>query len=187
MFPLDSEHTLRLLRPDDGPALARAYAENREHLAPWEPRRPPAFFSAVTQEADVRRSMDETAAGRAARFVVDDRSGAIVGRFNLNGIVRGAFLNADLGYWVAARLQGRGLATRAVAHVLRHAREELGLHRVQAGTLPHNRASQRVLGANGFTRIGVAPRYLEIAGEWQDHVLFQRLLEQPISVPPAHP
>jgi ribosomal-protein-alanine N-acetyltransferase len=35
-----------------------------------------------------------------------------------------------------------------------------------------------VLRRSGFTPIGVAPRYLRIAGEWQDHLLFQ-LLDEP--------
>ena len=52
-----------------------------------------------------------------------------------------------------------------------------GLHRVEAGTLVHNRASQRVLEHCGFTRIGVAPRHVQIAGEWQDHVLYVRTAE----------
>jgi ribosomal-protein-alanine N-acetyltransferase len=54
---------------------------------------------------------------------------------------------------------------------------EYGLHRLQAGTLVHNHRSQQVLERNGFTRIGLAPRYLRIAGEWQDHLLFQRLAD----------
>ncbi len=66
-----------------------------------------------------------------------------------------------------------GLATAAVREIVAVAFGELGLHRVQAGTLPHNAGSQRVLERNGFARIGVAPAYLSIAGRWQDHVLFQ--------------
>jgi [ribosomal protein S5]-alanine N-acetyltransferase len=50
-----------------------------------------------------------------------------------------------------------------------------GLHRLQAATLVHNVGSQRVLAHNGFTLIGPAPSYLEIAGRWQDHLLFQRV------------
>ena len=50
---------------------------------------------------------------------------------------------------------------------------ELGLHRIQAGTLLHNTGSQRVLERNGFQRFGVAPQYLRIAGQWQDHALYQ--------------
>ena len=51
----------------------------------------------------------------------------------------------------------------------------LALHRVQAETLRHNVRSRRVLAKNGFERIGMAPKYLRIAGEWQDHDLFQKL------------
>ncbi len=52
---------------------------------------------------------------------------------------------------------------------------ELGLHRLQAGTLVHNTGSQKVLERNGFERIGLARAYLKIAGRWQDHILFQRI------------
>jgi ribosomal-protein-alanine N-acetyltransferase len=62
-----------------------------------------------------------------------------------------------------------------VREVVRIAFDELGLHRVEAGTLVHDAGSQRVLERNGFTRYGLAPQYLRIAGRWQDHVLFQRL------------
>lgn len=64
------------------------------------------------------------------------------------------------------------------AEVIRRAFTEFGLHRLQADTLVHNGASQRVLARNGFSRIGLAPRYLRIAGRWQDCVLHQRLNEQ---------
>jgi ribosomal-protein-alanine N-acetyltransferase len=54
---------------------------------------------------------------------------------------------------------------------------ELDLHRLEAGTLPDNSASQRVLEKNGFERYGLARRFLLIAGEWRDHVLFERIAE----------
>ncbi|GGM50419.1 GNAT family N-acetyltransferase [Microbacterium saperdae] len=187
MHRLDADHTLRPVETGDGAALARAYLRNRAHLAPWEPVRDVDFFSETWQERDVIQYVSDAPAGRNVRFVIVSSDGSIRGRVNLNNIVRGAFRSADLGYWVDAALQGRGLATRSVEIALGHAREELGLHRVQAATLVQNAASQRVLGANGFERIGLAPRYLRIAGSWQDHVLFQRLLEEPVSALPAHP
>jgi ribosomal-protein-alanine N-acetyltransferase len=110
------------------------------------------------------------------RFAIVD-GGAIAGTIALSNIVRGPFDSANVGYWVASASQGRGLATRAVAEILRFAFDELGLHRVEAGTLVDNVASQRVLERNGFTRIGLARRYLRIAGEWRDHVLFERLAD----------
>jgi len=79
---------------------------------------------------------------------------------------------------VAQARNGRGIATTAVKLVVREAFMVLGLHRVEAGTLVDNVASQRVLEKAGFERIGLARRYLHIAGAWRDHILFQRLSDQ---------
>lgn len=57
-----------------------------------------------------------------------------------------------------------------------YSRDVLGLHRLQAETLVHNIASQRVLEKNGFSRYGMAPEYLKIDGAWQDHLMYQRIL-----------
>ncbi|GAA4286170.1 GNAT family N-acetyltransferase [Georgenia daeguensis] len=165
---------IRPLLPGDGAALARAYASNREHLAPWEPLRPESWFTERGQEENVARLVDERAAGRALPWVLLDGD-RVVGGMTVSGIVRGPFLSGNLGYWVDGTVTRRGIATAAVAHVLDACARE-GLHRVQAGTLVHNAASQTVLLRNGFARIGLAPRYLLIAGRWQDHVLYQRLL-----------
>jgi ribosomal-protein-alanine N-acetyltransferase len=167
---------LRGLTTDDAGALAEAYGRNREWLAPWEPRRAESFFTEAGQRREVAASLVERDAGRAEPLVLVDAD-RIVGRVNLSGIVRGAFQSGNLGYWLDAEYRGRGLMSGAVDAVARVAAEELLLHRIQAGTLRHNADSQAVLRRCGFTEIGVAARYLRIAGEWQDHLLFQRILE----------
>lgn len=183
MLPLDAEHVLREIRSGDGAELARAYLANRDHLAPWEPLRDDTFYTAEWQETHVRQCLIDAADGRGARFVIESSDNRIRGRVNLNNIVRGAFRSADLGYWVDAGRARRGLASRGVRAVADHARHELHLHRIQAATLVHNVASQRVLTSNGFERFGLAPKYLSISGEWQDHLLFQLLLDSPLSEP----
>lgn len=187
MLQLDAEHLLRPVRTGDGPALARAYSANREHLAPWEPLRAAEFFTPEWQEFHAEQCVIEASAGRNIRFVIESSDGEIRGRINLNNIVRGAFWNADLGYWVDKTRLRRGLASRGVHRVAAYARDEVRLHRLQAATLLHNSGSQRVLSDNGFERIGIAPQYLRIAGEWQDHLLFQLLLAEPLSVPRERP
>lgn len=107
--------------------------------------------------------------------VIVDGSGDVVGRITLNDIVHGAFQSGHLGYWVGADHNGRGLATTAVRDMMAVAFDDLHLHRIQAGTLLHDVASQRVLERNGFVRFGIAPKYLKIAGRWQDHALYQVL------------
>lgn len=172
----DQTVAVRLVRPDDAPVLSRLLLANAGFLAPYEPARPSDFATPGGQAAEVTRSLQRHAEGSAypGAVVLD---GEVVGRINLSNIVRGAAEYADLGYWVAREVNGRGVATLAVRDVLLMAFGPLGLHRVQAATLVDNVASQRVLVHNGFERIGLARRYLRIAGRWQDHVLFQRLVD----------
>lgn len=167
-------YRIEQLRLEHAPALAEAYARNREHLAPWEPVRADSFYTAAGQEAAVAGVLAGVARGTGLAWLVM-RGEEVVGRVNLNNVVRGVFRSASAGYWVAEQHQGRGLATTAVRFACDQARSR-GLHRVEAGTLVHNTASQRVLERSGFTQFGRAASYLFIAGAWQDHLLFQRIL-----------
>ncbi|WP_426004492.1 GNAT family N-acetyltransferase [Paenarthrobacter sp. NyZ202] len=160
---------------EDAHALADLYTRNAAHLSPWEPRRDASFYSLTGQKAVLASKLEQFEAGSEVPWVITLQDKPI-GMATLTGIVRGPFLSANLGYWVDYAQTGNGVASAAVSSVAAMARDELGLHRVQAGTLLHNVASQRVLKRNGFDRIGVASAYLCIAGTWQDHVLYQRIL-----------
>ncbi|GAB3538402.1 hypothetical protein GCM10027403_24740 [Arthrobacter tecti] len=171
----------RFLREEDVPELTAVLVRNLKFLRPWEPARDDDFFTVEKQIEVARDALNAYDGGTMVPLVILNHSGAIVGRLNINGIVRGAFQSASLGYWVSEQASGAGFATSAVAEAIDHARLELNLHRLQAETLTHNIASQRVLKRNGFVRYGFAPKYLQIAGEWQDHVLYQRILEDAAS------
>ncbi|MFJ9029226.1 GNAT family N-acetyltransferase [Streptomyces sp. NPDC102274] len=164
----DSSIRLRPATPDDAELVTEALVRNRDHMRPWEPDRPADFYTA---RAQANRLADP--AVRRWHLVDGAR---VVGEATLSSIALGPFRSANLGYWTDAAYTGRGLATRAVEEVCRAARDELGLHRVEAGTVLGNAASQRVLRKCGFELIGTASRYLHIDGEWRDHHLFQRVL-----------
>lgn len=166
--------SIRPVRLDDAAALAAAYDRNREHLAPWEPPRPESFFTEAGQREAVAKQLEQVELGLHLSWVVE-RDGDVVGRINLNNIVRGALWGGALGYWVDHRNLRQGLARAMVGHAVAASRE-LGLHRLEASTLTHNEASQRVLRGLGFEHYGTAPRFLFIAGSWQDHHLYQLLL-----------
>jgi ribosomal-protein-alanine N-acetyltransferase len=157
---------IRPIEPEDAAELVPLVVENRTFLAPFEPDREERFFT-----IDGQREWIENDGIRAFAILDGNR---IAGTVTLSNIVRGPLQSANLGFWVAERLSGRGLATRAVGEAADIAFGELGLHRLEAGTLVDNVPSQRVLEKNGFERIGLARRYLRIAGEWRDHLLFQR-------------
>jgi len=60
----------------------------------------------------------------------------------------------DIGYGIAPKFHGRGIATRAVAEIVRWARSDPRVVRLTAQTSIHNVASQRVLQRNGFAVVG---------------------------------
>jgi [ribosomal protein S5]-alanine N-acetyltransferase len=163
----------RLVTPDDVPALAELLRVSRAFLAPWEPVRGDDYFTTEGQLVVISDALARHEHGSALPHVILDDTGQVVGRITLSGIVRGPFQSCSVGYWVGVTATGRGLATAAVRDILMVAFEELRLHRVQAETVLHNVRSQRILRRNGFRRIGMAPAYLNIAGRWQDHILYQ--------------
>jgi ribosomal-protein-alanine N-acetyltransferase len=167
----------RLVTLDDVPALTELVRANKDFLAPWEPAHGGDYFTEDGQCALVTAALVRHRLRQMVPHVILSESGQVAGRVTLNDIVWGPFRSCHLGYWVSAAENGRGLATAAVRHIAAVAFGELDLHRIQAGTLLHNTGSQRVLERNGFTRFGVAPQYLRIAGRWQDHVLYQLIAD----------
>ncbi len=167
---------IRPLSLDDVPALVDLQRRNRDHLRPWEPSRDDTWFTTDGQRIAVEQALRDRDLGLAVPFAIV-ADGELVGRINLSRITRGAFCSGGVGYWVDHDHWGRGVATAALAEVAAEAFGPLGLHRLEASTLLHNTASQRVLAANGFERIGLAPSYLRIDGRWQDHLLFQRIAD----------
>ena len=162
---------IRPLAFGDAAELLEVRSRNRAFLEPWEPLREESFYTLAGQTAAVEIGVAAREAGRAYPFVVE-HEGRIVGGVNLNEVVRGVFQNAYLGYWIDGSCGGRGFATEAVRQAVAFAFGEALLHRVQAAVMPRNAASIRVLQKAGFREEGLALRYLQIAGAWEDHLLF---------------
>ncbi len=167
-----------ILRPAhqcDVEAVFQAHLRNREHLRPFVPQRDEAFFTLEGQRGRLRDQLSQMNAGLIMPWLLVDGD-RVVGTVTLSNIALGPFRNAKLGYWIDVDYVGRGLATAAVELACQMAVDELDLHRVEAGTLIENAASQKVLYKCGFEVIGTAACYLEIDGKWQDHRLYQRIL-----------
>jgi RimJ/RimL family protein N-acetyltransferase len=94
------------------------------------------------------------------------QDGGVIGVVSLR--VNARHHHAELGYWLAHRAWGRGLATEACRAVVAHAFGALRLERVWAQTLGPHAASARVLAKLGMTREGVRRRHLRKAGRYHD-------------------
>jgi ribosomal-protein-alanine N-acetyltransferase len=167
---------LRPARVADAADMAALLVSQRSFMAPFDPPRGEEFYTVDGQRREFEQLELAAVAGTRQRFLIRE-AGDLVGWVSVTNIVRGPFRSANLGYAVAREVNGRGIASYAVGEVCRWAFSDAGLHRLEAGTLLDNHASQRVLAKNGFERIGIARRYLLINGDWRDHVLFQRVAD----------
>ena len=177
---LDAERTaIRPLVVDDATEFAAAVIANRSHTEPWEPIHAEAHYTRAGQLETLRRDVEAWDLGTGYAFAVLDRghADAIIGRIALGNVVRGAWRNATLGYWVSAASGGRGHATSAALLICEFAFRHAGLHRVQPAVIPRNIRSIRVVEKAGFRREGRALNYLNIAGSWEDHDIFAMTLE----------
>jgi [ribosomal protein S5]-alanine N-acetyltransferase len=104
-----------------------------------------------------------------AMLVCRREDGVIVGFFNLSQIVRRSFESAYLGYAVGKPYAGQGYMREGMELVLRHAFNDLRLHRIEANIQPGNQPSIALAQGAGFRREGFSPRYLKIGGRWRDH------------------
>jgi ribosomal-protein-alanine N-acetyltransferase len=167
-----------LLRPielTDAPALLAVSLRNLERFRTSSPRQPDSYWTLEGQRERVEKAVARNNTGEALICVIA-RADAIVGMVNLSTIVRGPFCNTSIGYWIDGPQEGRGIMTAAVAAACTIAEHDLGLHRIDASTVPDNVASQRVLVKNGFEQYGRARDFLFLDGAWQEAVLFQRIL-----------
>jgi ribosomal-protein-alanine N-acetyltransferase len=142
---------LQRLRPDHEAALFEFEVANRAYFAESINDRGDDFFEHFAER--YRAFLAEQDAGAGIFHVFIDEQAAVVGRFNLYNVVDGT---ADVGYRVAQRVAGRGVATSGVQKLCRIAREDYGLLLLSATTSTENLASQRVLAKAGFRLVGPA-------------------------------
>ena len=155
------------------PSLLRFFDENREHMAPWEPPRPPDFHTHEFWRVQVgrhRRAFDAGAAVMLFVFPLDDPT-RVIGQISYTSIVRGPADMCMLGYALAGHAQGQGYMQEALQASNEYVFKQLNIHRVMANFMPHNVRSNAVLRRLGFAVEGYARDYLYVNGAWRDHVL----------------
>lgn len=140
---------LQLLRLDHAPALLEFEQENRAYFAASVPDRGDHYFTYFDERHQAL--LAEQATGLCFFHVLVDSSGEVVGRVNLVDVEDGA---AELGYRIAKKAAGRGLATAAVREACGLAVMQYGLTTLRAVTTLDNAGSRTVLTRTGFVPTG---------------------------------
>jgi ribosomal-protein-alanine N-acetyltransferase len=171
---------LRPLRSEDYEAWREVRTRCHDWLVPWEPRpagmpRPSEDRQSFVARCSTRERDRQLGAGYGYGIFVQDH---FAGEINLSSIQRGAFQNCYVGYWIDKALAGQGYVPEACVVLFGFAFEQLGLHRLQVAIVPRNAASRRVARKLYLRGEGVACRYLEIDGRWEDHVRYAITAEE---------
>lgn len=170
------------LRPPklfDGSAWSRIRLRDRGHLENWEPTGPGRWDernASVSWPSQWWALRSLARHGQSLPFVITV-DGELAGQITVGNIVRGALCSAWIGYWVGSHVVRGGVATASVAMLVDHCFAAAGLHRLEATVRPENGPSLRVLGKLGFQQEGLFRRYLDVAGDWRDHLCFAMTVE----------
>ncbi|HLK01995.1 MAG TPA: GNAT family N-acetyltransferase [Streptosporangiaceae bacterium] len=142
---------LERLQAGHAPAVLAFELANRAYFAASISDRGDDFFDQFTDRYTALLAEQE--AGICAFYVLVDEDGSVLGRFNLVDIDDHT---AELGYRVAQRAAGRGVATATVRELCRLAAARHGLRTLRAATSRQNAASRKVLTKAGFIPVGPA-------------------------------
>jgi len=170
---------LRYPRMSDYAAWTVLRGESRAFLSPWEPVWARDELSKGAFRRRLKRYQKESRLDTAyAFFVFRDEDDALLGGCTLSNVRRGVIQCCALGYWIGERFARQGYMHAAVRALIPFIFATLGMHRIEAACLPSNEPSKNLLQKAGFRQEGLAKGYLQINGEWQDHVLFALLEDE---------
>jgi L-amino acid N-acyltransferase YncA len=153
--------SVRPLRPDDYPAVARIFAEG-----------------IATGDATFETTVPGWEAWDAAHLpehrLVAELDGVVVGwvgvvPYSRRAVYRGV---GEESVYVAASARGRGVGRALLAALVESARAR-GLWTLQAGIFPENAASLALHHSLGFREVGVRERLGQLNGAWRDVVLLE--------------
>lgn len=178
---IGSRVLLRPLAVEDFAAWREVRSRNTDWLIKWEPQRTPGAPDPVENRdafavrCGARQRERQLGTGFGYGIFVD---GHFAGEINLSIIQRGPFQSSYVGYWIDEAQAGHGYMPEALVLLCRAAFEDLHLHRIQISIIPRNTASRRVVEKLGIRDEGVAQRYLEINGVWEDHIRYAITVEE---------
>jgi ribosomal-protein-alanine N-acetyltransferase len=154
------------LRPDHAPSLLAFERENRTYFAQSVPDRGDDYFTHFAERHQALLS--EQDAGICHFHVVIGDNDEILGRVNLMDVSAGS---AELGFRIAKKAAGQGVATTAVREISQLAAQTYGLTTLRAAAATTNIGSQTVLTRTGFIPTGEKVDLTGKPGLWYELTL----------------
>ncbi len=169
--------SIKLLSLEDADKLFEFEIKNRQYFKRIDLPRNTAYYDRDSFQKILEELIQEQQMNQHYMYLVLNEQEEVIGRINLTEVAGEPLRKAELGYRIGEQHQGKGIATAAIELVLKQASELHHLHRIEAGTSPHNLGSQVVLRKNGFRFVGKYNQYIFQANGWTDSMLFEKILD----------
>jgi ribosomal-protein-serine acetyltransferase len=173
-FELDRSVKMRPFVLKDATDIYNTVADSYDHLRTFLHWVTPEF-SKMTAKEFVRRTQANAkslSGGNWGIFFNGELAG-IVGFVTIDWASR----NAEIGYWISKRFEGRGLITRAVQTLITYAFGELGLYRIEIHCAIMNGRSRAVPERLGFRKEGTLRRSQWRHDRFHDMVIYGLLAD----------
>lgn len=174
MFKLkvDDEIELRMFEESDTNAVFALVDRNREYLRRWLIWVDASDSPEITRQhiTNSKRLYENKEAMSAGIWLNSELIGAI-------GVVGYEWHNRvmEIGYWLSADQQGKGIMTRAVSALIDDAINNLGMNRVEIHCASGNVRSRAIPERLGFKPDGVMREAGLINGQFVDKVIYSML------------
>jgi RimJ/RimL family protein N-acetyltransferase len=160
---------LRPFSPEDAVELLKLQLDNRRFFERFSMERNEDFYTVESQLKRIQQYEEERKLDQTYMFGIFAKEGTLIGTIDLFQVLRGSLQGAFIGYFLDEKHNGKGYTTEAVKLLVGYAFNELKLHRIEAGVMPHNLGSIRVLEKSGFHKEGISVKNVKINGKWEDH------------------
>jgi ribosomal-protein-serine acetyltransferase len=159
---VDAETRIRRLTSEDAPELLDLIRANLDHLSPYMPWASPAYSLAAARTFIENGASHESKLNSLGGGIF--HQGALSGDISLRRFKDAPPHWADIGYWLAAPLQGRGIVTSCCRTLIDLGFRRAGLHRIQIRAATSNLRSRAIPERLRFRHEGTL-RGAEIAGQ----------------------
>jgi [ribosomal protein S5]-alanine N-acetyltransferase len=161
---------VQLVEESDANSLLALEVRNKHFFQQFTGLRDSAFYTYEGQAQRIKKEMECISADKGYLFMIRLKgSEEVIGEVMLTEVVRENLQSCWIGYFLDQDHNGKGYMTEAVQLVVHYAFQELHFHRIEAGVMPHNIGSIKVLLKAGFHKEGIARKNVKINGKWEDH------------------
>ncbi|MDM5199438.1 GNAT family protein [Fictibacillus enclensis] len=160
---------IRPFTGDDSDALLDLEQRNKHFFEKFSMARSDEFYTLDYQQHRINEFEQRQKNDSGYDFGIFLQHGSLIGTISLFHVMRGSLQSAFIGYFLDKEQNGKGYTTEAVKLISTYAFNEVNLHRIEAGVMPHNIGSIRVLEKAGFHKEGLAVKNVKINGKWEDH------------------